>query len=109
MSNASPKYRPVIRQKIVDMITGELPKLTPRKVWLPRAPNKACAVIGIRRAGKTSVLWQEIATRHAAGVPREGLLYFNFEDERLAGMQASDLALVLEEYYQLYPDRKSVV
>jgi predicted AAA+ superfamily ATPase len=32
------------------------------------------------------------------------LLYFSFEDERLAGMSAIDLNLVVEEYYRLNPN-----
>ncbi len=41
-----------------------------------------------------------------AGAARESLVYFSFEDERLAGMTALDLQLVVEEYYKLYPTRR---
>ncbi|MBI4527973.1 MAG: AAA family ATPase [Deltaproteobacteria bacterium] len=34
---------------------------------------------------------------------RERLPHINFEDERLAGLQAKDLHLVIEEYYRCYP------
>lgn len=97
-------YRQIIRQKIVDSIATPPPVLTRRDVWLPSVKNKATAVIGMRRAGKTSLLWQILAERQQAGTPREGLLYFSFEDERLAGLQATDLAIVMEEYYRLYPE-----
>ena len=82
-----------IRQKIIDAQATTLPVLTRRDVWLPAVKGKATAVIGMRRAGKTSLLWQILADRHASGTPREGLLYFSFEDERLAGMQVQDLDL----------------
>ena len=97
------QYRPVIRQKIIDSQAAPLPVLTRRDVWLPTVAAKATAIVGMRRAGKTSLLWQILSTRHAAGVPREGLLYFSFEDERLAGMQVRDLDLLVEEFYQLHP------
>ncbi|PKN22985.1 MAG: ATPase [Deltaproteobacteria bacterium HGW-Deltaproteobacteria-3] len=97
-------YRQVIRQKIVDALGAPIPVLTRRDVWLPAVPNKATAIIGMRRAGKTSLLWKILADRLAQGTPREGLLYFSFEDERLAGMQASDLDMLVEEYYRLYPE-----
>jgi predicted AAA+ superfamily ATPase len=97
------QYRQVIRQKIVDALAAPIPALTRRDIWLPAVPNKATAVIGMRRAGKTSLLWQIMADRLAQGTPREGLLYFSFEDERLAGIQAKDLDIVLEEYYRLHP------
>jgi predicted AAA+ superfamily ATPase len=97
------QYRQVVRQKIVDALAAPIPALTRRDVWLPAIPNKATAVIGMRRAGKTSLLWQVLADRLAQGTPREGLLYFSLEDERLAGMQAKDLDMLVEEYYRLYP------
>jgi len=61
-------------------------------------------VIGMRRSGKTTFLWQCLADRLAAGTPRTALLYLNFEDERLAGLRATDLQWVLEEYYRMYPE-----
>lgn len=98
------QYRDVVRQKIVDAQALRLPVLIRRDTWLPSVANKALAVIGMRRAGKTSLLWQMLADRHAAGTGREGLLYFSFEDERLAGMTAQNLDLIVEEFYRLAPD-----
>ncbi len=101
-------YRTVIRQKIVDGIARPMPTLTLRDTWLPAVSKKAIAVIGMRRAGKTSLLWQIMAQHLEAGVPREALVYFSFEDERLAGMEASHLQLVLEEYFKLFPERRDL-
>jgi uncharacterized protein len=98
------QFREVVRQKIVDGLAAPLPVLTQRDVRIPQIPNKAVAVIGMRRSGKTSFLWQELARRYAGAGERDGLLYFSFEDERLAGMTAGDLGLVVEEYYRLAPD-----
>lgn len=98
------QYSPLLQQKIIDAQSAPLPVLTRRDVWLPAVPGKALAVIGMRRAGKTSFLWQLLAERHAQGVPREGLLYVSFEDERLAGMQAADLDALVETYYRLHPE-----
>jgi len=39
-------------------------------------------------------------------MPREQALYFSFEDERLLTMQVSDLQLIVETYYQLYPEKR---
>jgi uncharacterized protein len=99
-------YRAAIRQKIVDSIARPMPTLTQRDLWLPVVSDKAIAVIGMRRAGKTSLLWQIMAQALASGTPREALVYFSFEDERLAGMSALDLQLLIEEYYKLYPQRR---
>lgn len=80
-----------------------LPTLTRRDVWLPAVKGKATAVIGMRRAGKTSLLWQILADRQASGTPREGLLYFSFEDERLADLRVQDLDQLVENFYQINP------
>ncbi len=98
------QLRALIRQKIVDSLAAPPPCLTRRDVRLPAVANKAIAVLGMRRTGKTTFLWQVLSDRLAAGTPREGLVFFSFEDERLAGMTAADLALVLEEYYRLHPE-----
>jgi len=95
--------RELIRQKIADALAMPPPRFTRRDVHLPRISGKAFAVVGTRRVGKTTFLWQVLSERLHQGAPRESLLYFNFEDERLAGMTASDLQLILEEYYALYP------
>lgn len=98
------QFRSIVRQKILDAQGAALPVLTHRDVWMPEVKGKATAVIGMRRAGKTSLLWQILAARHTAGMPRDGLLYFSFEDERLAGLQLQDLDLLVEEFYRLHPD-----
>src|SRR3989338_5172198 len=96
--------RELIRQKIVDSLAAPVPAFTRRDVRLPGVRGKAVAVIGMRRTGKTTFLWQVLEDRLSRGVGKEGLLYFNFEDERLAGLAAADLHLVVEEYYRLHPE-----
>ena len=104
--------RDLIRQKIVDSLARPVPVFTRRTARLPAVHGKAVAVIGPRRAGKTTFLWQVLADRLESGTPREGLLYFSFEDERLAEMTVGELQLVVEEYYAIYPqwrDRRQAV
>lgn len=98
------QFLATIQQKIADGLAAAPPPLTQRTIYVPAIPGKALAVIGMRRAGKTYFLWQCLRDRLAAGNPRETLLYFNFEDERLAGMQAVDLQHLPEAYYRLHPE-----
>jgi hypothetical protein len=103
--------RTVIRQKLADSLAAEWPTLTRREARVPAIPGKAHAVVGMRRAGKSCFLKQCLLDRFKAGVPRDALVYFSFEDERLAGMQADQLSWVLEEYYIAHPefrDRRQV-
>jgi len=97
--------RDLIRQKIIDSLSAQVPEFTRRDVYLPRlSDKKAYAVIGMRRSGKTTFLWQELDGELKLGTPREDLVYFNFEDERLSDLTQSELGLVAEEYYNLYPE-----
>ncbi len=96
--------REVLRQMISDGLAAPVPAYTRRDVRLPAVPGKAVAVIGMRRSGKTTFLWQCLAERLAGGAPRDALLCLNFEDERLAGIQSTDLYWMVEEYYRLRPE-----
>jgi uncharacterized protein len=93
----------ILRQKIADGLAFPVPEMTRRDVRLPRVPGKALAVVGIRRGGKTFFLWQCLAARLAEKIPREALLAFNFEDERIVGLAAADLSFLVEEYFRLQP------
>ena len=103
--------RELLQQLIADSLGTPAPPYTRRDVHLPAVPRKAVAVVGMRRSGKTTFLWQCMADRLAAGTPREALLYLNFEDERLVDLQAVDLQWIVEDYYRLAPhlrDRQRV-
>lgn len=103
--------RDLLQQLIADSLVRPIPLYTRRDARLPSIPGKAVAVIGMRRSGKTTFLWQCLAERLAAGSLREALLYLNFEDERLVGLQAADLQWVVEDYYRQAPylrDRQRV-
>lgn len=98
------EIRNTLKNKLNDSLVAGIPRLTRREIRLPGVPDKALAVIGMRRSGKTCFLSQCMADLLAAGAPRESLVMMNFEDDRLAGMDASDLSFLLESYYQLHPE-----
>ncbi len=103
-SDPAASHRAVLLEKLADSLASPLPIATPRRVHgTLQLPGKATAVIGMRRAGKTTFLHQLRSERLARGVPRERLPYINFEDERLAGLAAEHLHLVVEEYYRRFP------
>ncbi len=58
--------------------------------------------VGIRRAGKSFLLYQRMQELLGQGVGWNEMLYINFEDERLIGMGANDLNLLLEVHQELY-------
>lgn len=102
------QMRETIRQKLGDAVTVPFPILTRREAKTVPLEGKARAVIGMRRAGKTSFLYQCLADRLAEGIERERLVYFNFEDDRLGALAVEDLAMILEEYYRDFPQFRRV-
>jgi predicted AAA+ superfamily ATPase len=92
-----------IRQKLGDAIKTPFPVMVRREASPALLTGKAQAIIGMRRAGKTFFLKQCLADRLARGIERERLIYFNFEDERLGGLQSEELGTLIEEYYRQFP------
>jgi predicted AAA+ superfamily ATPase len=92
-----------LKEKLADALAAPVPELTRREIRLPQIPGKAMAVIGMRRSGKSCFLWQCLGDLLAAGELRESLVYLNFEDDRLSGIDASDLSFLLESYFQIHP------
>ncbi len=71
----------------------------PRRVsGLVHFADKATAVIGMRRAGKTTFMQQVRAEQAAAGMPERLLPMLTLEDERLAGLEAASLGEFIDDY-----------
>lgn len=64
--------------------------------------------VGIRRAGKSYLLYQRIQQLLAGGTGWDEILYINFEDERLEGMVKDDLNLLLETHLEMYGKRPTL-
>jgi uncharacterized protein len=93
----------LLRQKLSDSLSAPVRALTERDIRLPELPGKAFAVIGVRRGGKKSFLYRQIA-RAIEGVGAPGTrLLVSLEDERLVGMTAEDLGWLVEEHRRLVP------
>ncbi|MDR0833197.1 MAG: ATP-binding protein [Candidatus Symbiothrix sp.] len=58
--------------------------------------------VGIRRGGKSYLLYRRMQQLLAQGGTWEEMLYVNFEDERLTGMTVEDLNLLLEIHLEMY-------
>ena len=68
--------------------------LVPRQYSLESNVNYC--FVGIRRTGKSYMMYQQIKQLEASGIPLSQIVYVNFEDERLLEMTAEDLNLILE-------------
>jgi len=96
-----------VKQIIIDSQEQTLQTGVPRRLEIQAVPNKATVVIGVRRCGKSTFLFQLMERLLRQGVPRENLLYVNFFDDRLHGLRQQGPAAVLDAYFALYPEKKN--
>ncbi|MFC2172175.1 ATP-binding protein [Acidobacteriota bacterium] len=98
------RYRARLIEMLAESLATPIPDSTPRRIYGKASlPGKATAVVGMRRAGKTTYLHQLRRERLASGVPQERLIHLNFEDEQLAGLTSDHLHILLDEYYRRFP------
>lgn len=91
----------ILKAVIADNQT-EVPKykIIPRNFTFEKFGNYVFA--GIRRAGKSYLLYQRMQQLITQGIKWYEMLYINFEDERLTGMAAEHLNLLLEVHLEMF-------
>lgn len=81
----------------------ELQHVVPRNFQMEDFANYV--LVGVRRAGKSFMLYQQIQQNLKRGITWDSMLYINFEDERLMGMTAQELNLILEVHGMMSKER----
>jgi len=81
----------------------ELYQIVPRE--LPSDEFERRVFIGVRRAGKSFMLYQKMQQMLAEGHGWEDMLYLNFEDDRLADFKSEDFEMILECHAEMYDKR----
>ncbi len=76
----------------------------PRSLQPPLDSKKIITLIGVRRCGKTSILY-EMINRLSKNIKKTKILFLNFEDERL-DLKVDELDLILQSFRELYPEQK---
>lgn len=95
---------PVLLEKLnAALAAKESPPLTRRDARLPAVPGKVHAVIGMRRAGKTTFL-QQLLAEQRRDLPPERAIFISFDDDRLADLELNQLGQMLDEFYRLFPE-----
>ncbi|MHA1660247.1 MAG: ATP-binding protein [Promethearchaeota archaeon] len=92
----------VFEEIILDFQERKLPELTEREISIPTNLNKTITITGVRRAGKTFLMFQTIK-KLLEKVEKNQIMYINFEDERLLPLDYKDLNNLMDVYYQLFP------
>jgi predicted AAA+ superfamily ATPase len=95
--------RDALTDALVGSLEGPIPDGTPRLVHgTVRLPGKVTAVVGARRAGKTTFVHQ-LRRERLAGSAEVLVPYVSFEDERLAEVEASQLGFLVDELARRIP------
>ena len=82
-----------------EFIDRNIMKIVPREdIYPPESLNKAVIFYGVRRSGKTFILY-DFFKRY-----RDRSLYIDFEDERLAGFELKDFELLRSSFLELKPE-----
>lgn len=80
----------------------KIPALFSRNHNIDLESDFIITISGPRRAGKTFTCFQIIEDLIKKGIPKENILYINFEDNKLIGADSNDLEKLLETYFELY-------
>jgi hypothetical protein len=93
----------LVRDYIANYLLATTPELVPREIKLKGVKGRATTIIGPRRAGKTSLMLEEIAR-----YDRRETIYLDFEDIAIKGISARDVLKVMTEIFTEVSGKKAV-
>ena len=93
----------IFKLLITDFFGKEL-KVIKRDYKISTDTNKIVSLVGIRRSGKTYILYDIINSLRKT-VDYRNIIYINFEDDRLFGITLQDLNSLIEAYFELFPKK----
>lgn len=95
----------IFKRLIVDNQERTFAEIVLRDIQIPIDTRKIVTLKGVRRCGKTSILYQTIKKLRET-VDKTNLVYINFEDDRIFPVQLPDCNELLEAYYEMFPSKK---
>lgn len=101
-------------KQVIKTVIGEKQQQLSNTKLLQRDEHfdeQSCYVlIGIRRAGKSYTLYQDMLARIESGIAKvEDFLYVNFEDERMASIRADELGMLIDSYREMYDQTRPLI
>lgn len=90
------------KQIITDSQERDYSRVIVRDIEIPLDSGKIISLIGVRRSGKTNILFSLIHRLRQTN-PADAIVYINLEDDRLFPLTPHDLGEFLDSYYELYP------
>ncbi len=95
----------LFKRLITDFHESQAKQIIPRDYAIPLNSRKIISLIGVRRCGKTFLLYGLIEQLRQELDPRN-IVYINFEDDRLYPLSLKDLDFLIEAYFELYPEKR---
>lgn len=99
------KTQAVFKRLITDFHEHPVPSRMARDIEIPLDSGKIVSIVGVRRSGKTSLVYNLI-DRLRQSIPQSNIVYINFEDDRLYPLHLQDCNDLIEAYYDLYPQQR---
>jgi len=96
----------IFKRLIIDSQEKQFTDIVTREVIIPTDTKKIVTLKGVRRCGKTSIMYQTIKQLRQ-NTDKTNLVYINFEDDRIFPVQLADCNELIDAYYELYPTKKS--
>lgn len=93
------------KRLIVDFQERKPAVIHKRDYDIPLDSNKIVSLIGVRRSGKSYILFYLIELLKKE-ITADRIIYINFEDDRLFGITLKDLDSLIEGYFELFPHNR---
>jgi predicted AAA+ superfamily ATPase len=99
-----PLRKESLKYVLTENTARKFPTTVPRALELPLNTTKITTLVGIRRSGKTYILYDTMRRLEASGVDRRQMIFLNFEDDRLMPIKSRELDLILSAHAEIYPE-----
>ena len=90
--STSIKMKEIFKKLIINFQEGQFSRIVPRDYDVPLDTKKIVSLIGVRRSGKTYILFSLIEKLRKTIDPKN-IIYINFEDDRLYPLELKNYFL----------------
>jgi uncharacterized protein len=87
----------------------QIPPTMKREIDIDINSDKIITIAGVRRSGKTSLMFQCIEQLFISGIKKSNIIYINFENERLIATQATDLDNLLVAHNMTFTPQEGII
>ncbi len=101
----SMQLKETIKEIILKNQNRDFTNIHKRNIEVPVNTDKIISVTGVRRCGKTHLLFLAMKELIISGTERQKIVFISFEDERL-NFTSDNLDLIIQAYREIFPEQK---